>query len=214
MSGATAPCAPPSPAPQSPLGATRALAPRARRTAAGGVFGPGRVGLRLHLGQLRRAPVAAAGAALPPACAAPGGREGERPAVGVRVVGGEGGGMGSAFPSCAPEPHSSPLRALDPPHHSPSLVLSAPHGCIPPPISPLIAYPIPSFASPLPILPFPALCLGPRLLLPPSPLLSLSAPIPPPFSIPTPPSTLPRGLQPQTSFPSRSFCPLSIPLAP
>lgn len=88
MSGATAPCAPPSPAPQSPLGATRALAPRARLTAAGGVFGPGRVGLRLHLGQLRRAPVAAAGAALPPACAAPGGREGERPAVGVRVVGG------------------------------------------------------------------------------------------------------------------------------
>lgn len=35
---------------------------------------------RLHLGQLRRAPVAAAGAALLPACAAPGGREGERPA--------------------------------------------------------------------------------------------------------------------------------------
>lgn len=56
------------------------------------------------------APVAAAGEALPPASAARGGREGERPAQSVPVGGWA--DMGGASPSCASEPHTSPLFAL------------------------------------------------------------------------------------------------------
>lgn len=104
---------------------------------------PGPVRLRLHLGPLRRAPVAAPGAALPPACAAPGGREGERPAVCVPVVGGRvvGWAVTSLPAPQNPTPHL--FVRSDPPPSA-----QRPHGCIPPPIPPLIAYPIPSSTAP------------------------------------------------------------------
>ena len=157
----------PHPSPQSPLGASPALAPRAGRTAAGGVFGPGQVRLGSILGR----------------CAGHLWRPQEqrfrrpaRPWAGERVRGqlrsrpcwGEGGWDGRCLPFLRPgaplltSPCTRTLRIPAPaqcsaPRMAASLLLS------------LVSLP---FLSPLsrllcPSSHFSILCPGPRLILPP-----------------------------------------------
>ena len=220
VSRATAPFVPPPPASphKSPLGASLALAPRARRTAAGGVFGPGQVRLGSILGS----------------CAGHLWRPQEqrfcrpaRPRAGERVRGqlharpcwGEGIGVGWAAPLLPvprnPTPHLS-LRS-DPSHPGPHRVLRDPPTTAASLLPSLVSLPIPSPLSRLlrPSSHFSILCPGPRLL-PPPPLLPslLPPPTPPPFSIPTSHPTFLPVPQPQTSLLSHSFCPPSLPLYP
>lgn len=176
-----------------------ALAPQAGGTA-GDVSGPGQVRPRLHLGPLRRAPVAAAGAALRAA------RAGERvrgPALCAPVgAGGQGGRLGRASPSGAAQPHLHPPPRSAPRHPGPRPAPSAPVAASRLPS--LLSLPIP---SPLPGL----LCPSSRF----STLLRTPARLPPPlrrsplplpflllFPPHRPPALHPSPLAPQLCLPS------------
>ena len=187
---------------------------------------PGPGPARLHLGRLRRAPVAATGAALPPASAAPGGQKGERPAPCSPVLGRR--RVGWAAPPLLAPGNPTPHLSLspDPTHPGPqcsahpraaSLLPSL--GSLPElsPFPRLLcpsshfsifgAQDLVSFCQPPPFLPF----LPPSFLFPfhphPSSHSPPTAPSPcPPFTR-TPPALHPCPLTPQApSSSSHSLC--------